>query len=106
MGDYNVTSATEMKGATVSNVAKAITHADFGFTAGILASAEVAFITSRTAGVMVTWDGTAPTGTVGHLVDTTMLGPFVVKGRAKINALNFLREAAVDAEVTITLEQF
>jgi len=29
-----------------------------------------------------------------------------VKGRAKINALKFLREAAVDAAVTITLEQF
>lgn len=106
MGDYNVTKASEMKGATVSNVVKAISHIDFGFTAGILATAEVAVITARTEGVMITWDGTDPTATLGHLIDTTMLGPFVLKGRAKINALKFLREAAADTDVTITLEQF
>lgn len=106
MGDYNVPRVSESKTATVSNTAKAITHGDFGFVAASLAQAERAVITTRSAGAMVLWDGSTPTATFGHLIDTTLSSPFILTGRVKINALLLIREAAVDSEVTITLEQF
>ncbi|MCC7423782.1 MAG: hypothetical protein IT428_26250 [Planctomycetaceae bacterium] len=93
----------QTKAATVSNAAKAVSHADFAFTADELAQAVSAVITSRTAGVMVTWSGVDPTASLGHLVATN--GTLRVDGTLNIQALKFIREAAADATVTVTLEK-
>ncbi len=91
----------EMKGATVSTTV--VPFSAFGFSSANVSVADQAVITARTAGVMVSWDGTDPTATLGHLIaqNETM----IVTGNQKIQALKFIREAAADASVTITLEQ-
>jgi hypothetical protein len=95
-----------MKGATISNAAKAISHADFGWGGSDLSDASLrkATITARTGGVMYTMDGTDPTATLGHLipVNTTV----VIEGTPNnISRLKFIREAGTDAALTISLER-
>jgi hypothetical protein len=92
----------EMKYATISTVAKAISHADFGFTPELLARATGAVV-SGTQDVMYTIDGaTDPTSTIGHpiakgqtiIMDKTFGVP---------RNLRFIRSGSADAVVTITL---
>lgn len=90
------------KSATIGTVAKTAA-ADFSFSADDLAQAVSAVITSRTAGVMVTWSGVVPTASLGHLVATN--GTLRVDGTLNVQALQLIREAAADATVTITLEK-
>lgn len=99
--DQLATVVIEMKVLTVSTVVKAM--ADFSFTSGNLAKAAKAIVTCRTGGLMVSFDGTDPTATNGHLyaANTT----FEVYGNARIAAMKFLREAGTDAVTTITLEK-
>lgn len=90
--------------ATISNSAKAISHADFGFTADQLAAADRAVVTAHTQPVVATWEGTDPTNTLGHVLGTTH-PPLVIKGR-NIAKLKFIRQGGSDGAVTITLEKF
>lgn len=91
------------KSATISNAAKAITHGDFAWGTTDLALARLAIISPRSAGVMFTYDGTDPTATFGHPIATS--GIVAIEGNANIRALKFIREAGVDATLTITLEK-
>ncbi len=91
----------EMKGATVSS--SVVSFSSFGFSSSNVTNADQAVITARTAGVMVSWDGTDPTATLGHLIAQNE--SMTVIGNQKIQALKLIREAAADADVTITLEQ-
>jgi hypothetical protein len=50
---------------------------------------------------MYTLDGTDPTATVGHLLAQNER--LTVDGTKNIMALKFLREAAADATLTVTL---
>lgn len=96
--------AYAVKTATVSNAAKAISHADFGFTADQLAAADHAIISVNAEGVFATWEGTDPTTSLGHYLAATH-APFVVRGRNVAN-LKFIRAGSNDATVSITLEKY
>lgn len=85
---------------TVSNTAVSITTFT-GYTAATRARANKAIIGVRTNGIMLTFDGTTPTATVGIFVAAN--GTYQVEGQSNITALQFIREAAADAAVTITL---
>ncbi|MBN2392099.1 MAG: hypothetical protein JXR84_15335 [Anaerolineae bacterium] len=103
MSTLQTTIASVMKGAAVTNVVKAISHADFGFSAAQLASANRARISCRTGGVMLTYDNaTDPTATVGHLVAANE--SLVIEGTDNIRYIRFIREAGTDSTVTVTLE--
>lgn len=102
MASIQTTKAFRMKSATISNAAKAISHADFAWTAGDLVQADRAILTARTAGVMYTYDGTDPTTTLGHLLPRD--GTVEILGTANVQALKFIREAGADATLTVTLE--
>ena len=93
--------AISTKAAAVGGTVVPITG--MGFAAGDLAKAQRAVISARTNGAMATWDGTDPTGTLGHLVAKDA-APLVVAGNGSINALKFLQEASSSAAVTVTLE--
>lgn len=100
MLDSLKTKATSMKKTVVSTAVLGISS--WGFSAANLASAVRAIISARTAGVMVSWDGTNPTAVIGHPVMQDL--SISVLGNENIQALKFIREAAADADVTITLE--
>jgi hypothetical protein len=88
--------------ATVSNVAKALSHADFGFTAAELAAARSAVISASSAGVNMLYSGDAPTATFGHPINAG--STIVVLVNENIQALKFIRSGGSDAVVTVTLE--
>jgi len=89
-----------MKSATISNAAKAISHADFAWGNQDLGKAAAAWISS-TQGVRYTFDGTDPTTTLGHPIgaDGTV---YIPDGRL-VRDLKFIRTGGTDAVVTISL---
>lgn len=94
--------AFRCKGATISSTAVALSAAGWSWTAGDLAKARAAIITARTAGVMVRWDGGAPTASLGHFVPAN--GTLILEGTTNVNALQLIREASSDSTVSVTLE--
>lgn len=103
MGTMQTPVASVMGSATVTNAAKAISHADFGFSAAQLLAVNRALITARTGGVMFTYDNaTTPTTTVGHLIPANT--SLVVEGTDNIRYMSFIREASTDCTLNITLE--
>lgn len=88
------------KGLTVSSVAKSL--ADFGFSAAQIAAATRAYITCRVGGLMCTWSGVTPTSTLGHYCGPNQT--LCLDSYGAIELLQVIREASVDAAVTITLE--
>ena len=92
--------AQEMGSFTVSSVVKAVAS-DFGFSAPALAAATIALVSVLNGGMMYTLEGTAPTTVVGHLLPAG--ATISVTGNTDINNLQFIRQAAVDGEVTVTL---
>ena len=96
----DLTSIIASKSASVTTV-KAISHADFGFTAAQLAAANYVILSAATAGVNMLWDGQDPTATFGHPLNTGFIIAF--GGNAKINLLKFTQQSAAST-VTITLE--
>ncbi len=97
------TVAYATKSATISNASKAISHADFAWGVTDLALAQVAYVTVRTAGVMVNWSGVDPTTSAGYFLAQN--ANLEVVGNANILNLEFIREAGADATVTVTLEK-
>lgn len=94
--------ATEMKGATVSTTV--LEMSDFSFTGQFLYEARRAVISAVTQNIMITWDGTDPTATLGHQVVAN--GDWVVvENGANIQRLKFIRQGGSDGNVTITLEK-
>ncbi len=91
--------AQEMRGFTVSTIVIAMPA--FAFSAPALAAATQALVTALNGGVMYTLEGTGPTTVVGHYLPAG--STITVTGNADINNLQFLRQGAVDADVTITL---
>ena len=86
-----------------ATITTAIGIADMtGYTAAKVAVATRATITTRTTGLMITWSGTTPSATVGHLVAVNT--NFVLEGQANIAALKLIQESGGNAVTTITLE--
>ncbi len=89
------------KSATISNTAKAIGHADFGWGAQDLAKANAAWI-SASQGVRYTFDGaTDPTATLGHPIAAD--GTNYIPDARLVRDLRFIRTGGSDAVVTISL---
>lgn len=102
MGFERPSTAAATKSHAISSSAVPIAADGWGFTAPVLAAAKRAYITARTAGVMVTWSGTTPTAALGHLVPQN--GTLQLDQNANILALQLIREGSTDAVVSITLE--
>lgn len=107
MGDLNTPAgfATSLA-CTVSNVAKAIDHADFGFTAAQLQKADAAIVTAS-QDVLFTEDGaTDPVIATlrGHPLSAGTL--MFIDGGKRVRKLRFIRKGAADAVVVITLEKY
>ncbi|MCK9629024.1 MAG: hypothetical protein M0R37_10585 [Bacteroidales bacterium] len=100
------TVAFAMASQTVSTAVLTLAD-DFGFTEAQLARAKRAFITSTKAAVRYTYDGTAPTDELGHLLPQDATPPLDVLGVANIANLQFILDsgAATDAIVLVTLEE-
>lgn len=104
MPSLQAPTAYSAKVATISNAVKAISHADFSWAAGALAAADVAVISCNTNGVLITWDGTDPTTTLGHYL-AAGANPLVVRGNANILNVKFIRLSS-DSVVTVHLEKY
>ncbi len=91
--------AQEMRGFTVSTIVIAMPA--FSFSAPALAAATQALVSVLGGGVMYTLEGTGPTPAVGHYLPAG--STISVTGNADINNLQFLRQAGVNGDVTITL---
>jgi len=87
---------------TISDTAKAITHADFDWLAGQLASVRIATISAATAGIRFLYTGDDPTATFGYLLPADSI--FEIPRNENVNNLVFIRSGDVDATLTITLE--
>lgn len=85
------------KGLSVSNAVKTFT--DFGYPESDLETITLAWIQARTAGVMITWDGTDPTTKLGKLIAKD--ASFMLEGDSNVRNLKLLREAGDDADVTL-----
>lgn len=105
MASIQAPKAYQTKTCTVTTPG-VITMASGGWswTAGYVALADQAVITAHTNPVTITWDGTAPTATVGMYVPA--FSTVVVTGNANVQALQFIRAGGADAVVSITLEKF
>jgi len=90
------------KAVTISSTAKAINHADFGFTLDQLERARIATISAATAGVRFLYTGEDPTATFGYLLPADSI--FEIPRNENVNNLVFIRSGALDATLTITLE--
>lgn len=90
--------------ATVADSAATMT--DFGFTAAQLALAHRAVISVATAAARMRYDGSAPTTTVGMLLDpAATTSPHVVMGLTNVANLQFIRTTGSSAVVSIQLEE-
>jgi len=105
MGAIKIVSKTgiETKGNTVSNTALALSHASWSWTAAKLAAATSARISANANGIVVTYDGTTPTATLGHPIAAGET--LVLEGGAAVNNLKMIRSGGSDATVTVTLEK-
>ncbi len=98
-GGVAAADAQEMRGFTVSTIVIAMPA--FSFSAPVLAAATQALVSVLGGGVMYTLEGTGPTPAVGHYLPAG--STISVTGNADINNLQFLRQAGVNGDVTITL---
>lgn len=92
--------SVKMKSATISNAAKAIDHADFGWGNADLGTANAAWISSTQA-VRYTFDGTDPTATLGHPIGAD--GTVYIPDARLVRDLKFIRTGANDAVLTVSL---
>lgn len=92
--------SVKMKSATISNAAKAISHADFSWATGDLDKCSAAWISS-TQGVRYTFDGTDPTTTLGHPIAAD--GTVYIPDARLIRSIKFIRTGGSDAVVTVSL---
>ena len=92
--------ARETKAVTVTNAAvKAL--ADFSFTAPHAERARRATVTAGAVAVRVTWSGTNPTTTLGHVI--AAYENMTIDGQANVGNLKLISTAG-DSVVSVTLE--
>lgn len=96
--------AYRTKAATISNTAVAISAAGWSWTAGDLAAADSAVITAHSQPVVITYDGTTPTATLGMVIATG--ATVTITGNANVQVVQLIRQGGSDATVSITLQRF
>ena len=87
--------------ATVTNAAKAISHADFSWSAGELAAADMAEYSSYTQATNYLPDGGTPTATFG--IPLAAAETRTIRGNANIQATQFIRQGGVDSTMSVVL---
>jgi hypothetical protein len=87
--------------ATVSTAAKAISHADFSWSAGELASADRAVVTAIAQPVNYLPDGGTPTATYGISVGANANA--TIDGNGNVQGTSFIRQGGTDSTVTVVL---
>lgn len=80
-----------------------------GFTASVITPtsgrpAQRAFLTLETASIRFTYDGTAPTTTVGHLMNAGDV--LVIEGIANVSAFRAIRTGSTSGALVCTYERF
>ena len=104
MGTLQTPVGFQTKAATVTNAAKPVSHADFGFSTAELAAADIAYVTPFSYPIVLTADGVAPTTALGTYVAAA--DTMIVRGSANIVALQFIRAADDDSTVSVSLFKF
>ena len=89
--------------ATISNTAKDIDHADFGFTAAQLDAAEEAFITCRNNPVSYLFGEISATVTASTGARLAAGSDIIIRGNDNIQGLQFIREGASDGNISVIL---
>lgn len=104
MPSLQTSKAYSLKGNTISSTALAISHASWNWGASDLAEADKAIIACNTNGVVVTWNGTDPTASLG--IPLAAGANLVITGNANIQALKLIRSGGSDAAVSVQLEKY
>ncbi|KKN20603.1 hypothetical protein LCGC14_0933850 [marine sediment metagenome] len=101
--DINAPKGQVTKQVTISNTAVLLTALpSTPFTAAQVLAAARAVITVRTSQINVRYDGISPTVAIGHLY---LIGDvFEILSNRNIERLEFIRNGATDADITVTLE--
>lgn len=100
--EKRTTTGYQTKAAAISSAAKAISHADFGFSAAELETAVRATITALSNDMAFTYSGVTVTAALGHVIAAK--STVVVTGNVNIKALQFIRLSA-DGSIVVTLEK-
>lgn len=79
-----------------------ITAAGWNWAAGDLAKADRAVITAHTQPVVITWDGTTPTATLGRVLAAG--ATLEISGNDNVRNIQLIRQGGSDATASITLE--
>lgn len=100
--------------AYTKTLSGAITNADwsltaFGFTAKDVLTADRLYLTVNTGAVRIGWDHgytnpVGPTTLAGLRIPNNNFPIFILQGRSNIQSFQAVRDAGLDANVTITLE--
>jgi len=104
MPSLNAPTAYALKGNTISTSVIAISAGSWSWGATDLAEADQALICCNTNGVVLTYDGTNPTASLG--IALAAGAQMTVKGNANILALKFIRSGGSDATLTVQLEKY
>lgn len=101
--NFNAPTGQVTKQATISSAAVLLTALPVTpFTAAQVLAAARAVITVRTSQINIRYDGTSPTVAIGHLFVSGDV--FEILGNDNIARLEFIRNGATDADITVTLE--
>lgn len=96
--------AFRTKALTISSTALAISAVGWSWTAGDVESADRAVITTHTQPIIVTWDGTTPTATLGqHVAAGSSL---TISGNVNVQNVKMIRQGGSDATASVTLERY
>lgn len=101
MGAIQTTKVLAFASGTISSTA--VTMTGLGFTAEQLRRSSMAFISIDTNALRFRYDGTAPTASVGHMLQIGGLSAWIIEGAENIAKLQFIRVSS-DATVQVTLE--
>ena len=103
MPSLQVPVAYRTKAATISNIVVTISAAGWDWSDGDLANADQAFLTAHSHPVVITWDGTTPTATLGVYLGAGSTANVI--GNRNVQAIKLIRQGESDAIVSVTLEK-
>jgi len=96
------TAFVQAKNGTVADVVVALGTAPFDFSTANLLRAAEAIVVANTNGIVITWEGTNPTATLGMPVAAG--SHYVVEGRDDIPRVRIISKDTVAADVTVFLK--
>lgn len=104
MAGLSAPRAYALKGNTISTTALAISDASWSWGSTDLANADQAVVACNSNGVVVSYDSTDPTSTLG--IPLAAGERLVVKDNANVQNIKLIRSGGSDAAVSVQLEKF